>query len=322
MLSVIVPIYNVSAFIYKCVESLENQTFKDMEVIFVDDGSTDNSKEQLLKCLDSVNFKYSVHSKKNGGLSDARNFGLQFAKKTYVTFLDPDDWLSNNYYEDLVSGMLASGSEIGCSSHNEIFKSKVVPTRYKEQTIQIKQNLSCIWAYKWSACTKVFKRDLFDLDVFDVGVLYEDLALVPFLTTKCNKMYVSSNAIYNYLRHDNSILGRTDIKKEYDIFKALNLLLVRLKDTEFRIVGIRIMFTSLILSFSPIIYLKYKSERYSFTKSVVEFIDIKTNNGDLKECLNLGLINYKEYLVFKFFNINSIVTSILISWGYRIFRRS
>jgi len=100
--SVIVPVYNAEKYIKKCLESIINQTMKDLEIIVVDDGSTDNSAEiidETIKSNDSTIIKY--YKKENGGLSDARNYGAKYAEGKYISFIDSDDFIDEDLYENL-----------------------------------------------------------------------------------------------------------------------------------------------------------------------------------------------------------------------------
>ncbi len=98
--SVIVPVYNVEQYLEKCFDSLKNQTLKDLEVIIVNDGSTDSSQNIIDKYVkENTNFKSYI--KPNGGLSDARNYGLQYVTSPYVAFLDSDDYVETTIYEKM-----------------------------------------------------------------------------------------------------------------------------------------------------------------------------------------------------------------------------
>ena len=99
--SIIVPVYNVEKYIEKCLESLVNQTLEDIEIIIVNDGSKDNSKEIVKQYLEKYPEKMVYLEKENGGLSDARNFAIPYAKGEYVAFLDSDDYVELNMYEDM-----------------------------------------------------------------------------------------------------------------------------------------------------------------------------------------------------------------------------
>ena len=97
--SIIIPVYNVEKYIEKCLESLVNQTLEDIELIIVNDGSTDNSENIILQYKEKYPNKIKYYTKQNGGLSDARNFGMPFATGKYVAFLDSDDYVETNMYE-------------------------------------------------------------------------------------------------------------------------------------------------------------------------------------------------------------------------------
>ena len=96
--SVIVPFYNVEGYIEKCLDTLVNQTLEDIEIIIVNDGSTDNSKEIIEKYKKQYNDKIIYLEKQNGGLSDARNYGIPYAKGEYIAFLDSDDYVNIKMY--------------------------------------------------------------------------------------------------------------------------------------------------------------------------------------------------------------------------------
>ena len=99
--SIIVPVYNVEKYIEKCLESLVNQTLEDIEIIVVNDGTKDNSKEKILQYIEKYPQKIVYLEKENGGLSDARNYGLPVAKGEYIAFLDSDDYIEKNMYEEM-----------------------------------------------------------------------------------------------------------------------------------------------------------------------------------------------------------------------------
>ena len=99
--SIIVPVYNVEKYLEKCLESILNQTFKDFEAIIVNDGSTDNSQEIIDKYVNKDQKIFKSFKKENGGLSDARNFGIERAKGEYIVFLDSDDYIDENLLNTL-----------------------------------------------------------------------------------------------------------------------------------------------------------------------------------------------------------------------------
>lgn len=121
-LSIVVPIYNVGNYLEKCVESLINQTNKDYEIILVNDGSTDNSLEI---CNKYINIKYiKLINKNNGGLVNARKCGAKIAKGKYISCVDGDDWVSNNFVEEIIKGIKEYDSDVICFNYFEVKEGK------------------------------------------------------------------------------------------------------------------------------------------------------------------------------------------------------
>ncbi|NVC92210.1 glycosyltransferase [Vibrio natriegens] len=303
MLSVIVPIYNVSKFIPRNIDTLSKQTLKSFEVIFVDDGSKDNSIEVLNDSLDKneVNFEYTIVKKENGGLSDARNFGLRHAKYNLVSFLDPDDWLSENYYEELTSGLLLNKADVAISSHFEEWNKKTVKTIYSNRCINTQDEKSCLWEYTWSACTKVFKKNLLE-EGFDIGIYHEDLAYIPYVISKSNKIYVSEKAIYHYYRHGESILGSHNIEKELHTFKALDKIANRLESKNYQDESNYIALKMLILSFIPLNFGKYKNQRKLLTIETVNYLNNKKiTKKEVSKLSEIGYLGTLEKMLILFY---------------------
>ena len=158
-LSVIVPVYNVEAYLPCCLQSLQKQTLKDMEVILVDDGSTDGSSVIAERFAESdPRFRY--FRKENGGLSDARNFGLPYAEGDYIAFLDSDDWVEEDLYERMISEIRDADVCIADleyvwqdSSRNFVMKGL---TDWKTDTVNQKALLSPLFAWN-----KIYKAELF-----------------------------------------------------------------------------------------------------------------------------------------------------------------
>src|SRR5574344_203637 len=104
--SIVIPVYNTGELIIKCLDSLKKQTMKDIEIIVVNDGATDNSDEIITNYIDkNSNMKIKYLKKENGGLSDARNYGVPYATGEYLAFIDSDDYITENLYEDLLPFM-------------------------------------------------------------------------------------------------------------------------------------------------------------------------------------------------------------------------
>ena len=230
LISVIIPVYNVEEYLHYAIESLEKQTYKNFEIILVNDGSTDNSG----KLCDEYSEKYSnvrVFHKENGGLSDARNFGVQKAKGEFITFLDPDDYLEAYSLEllagiqkihdcDIISTRVKATELYNVySSHSlteEDFKNVVVMDCdvFLEESFYDK-------VATVSACGKLYRRNILEIP-FPKGMIYEDLYIVSEHVAKANKIVHTPLQIYNYYKRQGSIVNSKFTSKQYDFFDAIN----------------------------------------------------------------------------------------------------
>lgn len=217
MLSVVVPIYNVENYLKKCVESLVAQTYKIDEIILVDDGSTDKSG----KIADQYAERYEqirVIHKKNGGLADARNAGIDAATGEYIAFVDSDDYIECSMYEELLGIMTSKQADI---IKGGVWCEKENGERYApypsgiEKLWDTKGALIELNSYRYfnmSFCDGVFKRSLFEDDGtgrgqlrFPFGKLCEDYYLMHQVIARANSIAYSSKPYYHYIQRDNSI---------------------------------------------------------------------------------------------------------------------
>lgn len=230
LISVIIPVYNVEDYLHYAIESLEKQTYKNFEIILVNDGSTDNSG----KLCDEYSEKYSnvrVFHKENGGLSDARNFGIQKAQGEFITFLDPDDYLETYSLElltgiqeihdcDIISTRVKPTELYNIYSNysvtEEDFKNVIVMDRdvFLEEAFYDK-------VATVSACGKLYRRSILEIP-FPKGRIYEDLYIVSEHVAKTNKIVHTTLQIYNYYKRQGSIVNSKFTSKQYDFFDAIN----------------------------------------------------------------------------------------------------
>ncbi len=183
LVSVIVPVYNVEKYLKRCVNSILNQTYRTLEIILVDDGSTDQSGK-ICDEYDKENISVKVVHKSNGGLSDARNFGLDIAKGKYVTFIDSDDWIREDYIEVLVKTLEYGNTKISACSYQKVNEMGMARECVKNSdylsnievwhTLEAYQHLFLNKQIDCSACAKLYERALFYDIRFPVGKLYED----------------------------------------------------------------------------------------------------------------------------------------------------
>lgn len=235
--SVIVPVYNVEKYLDKCLDSLANQTLKDIEVIVVNDESPDNSQ----KIIDKYAKKYHhIHGylKKNGGVSDARNFGLSKATGDYIAFVDGDDYVAYNMYELMYKKAKSGNFDIVACNLNYVYEDgKIieVSSKINSDTTNIKKTYVNMYPCVWN---KIYKKQLFKNNIsFKKGVWYEDVdflyKLMPYVKTigvvnKPLNQYVQrpgsitktfDKRLYNYIDNFNELI---EFYKERKIYQAFN----------------------------------------------------------------------------------------------------
>ena len=232
LISVIVPVYNVEEYLHYAVESLINQTYKDFEVILVDDGSTDNSGD---KCEYYAN-KYEnvyVYHKTNGGLSDARNFGVKKAMGEYITFLDPDDYLepyalelmkelSDKYSADIVSTKVeATLVYDDYSGKLRLNKTDLTNVKIYKKEDALMEMYNDKYATV-SACGKLYKKDILESHPFPIGKIYEDLYIVSEHLASAKNIVLSPDKSYKYYKREGSIINAVFTKKKLDFYTAID----------------------------------------------------------------------------------------------------
>lgn len=234
-ISVIIPVYNVSDYLERCLNSVINQTYNNLEIILVNDGSTDNSGAICDEFANKYNIIKVIH-KKNGGLSDARNVGLKIATGKYIAFLDSDDWIDLDYYEKLYSKMIEYDSDISIigffwAQDNNFNKSPF----YLEDKIftsdeaineLVKDEL--LTSHVWN---KLFKRELWNDIEFPYRKSYEDVFVMHKVFAKANKIAIISDFKHYYFMRNDSIIHTQSTKNLIDEFLAFKTRYDDLKDS-------------------------------------------------------------------------------------------
>lgn len=222
--SVIVPIYNVKDYLERCVESILLQTEQNIRIILVDDGSTDGS-QFVCDDLSKKDERITVLHKENGGLSSARNLGLQFAKGEFVCFIDSDDVVSKYYVEHLLYLNEKYGCDISVGEYTCFYD--IAPNfNNNSANIEIldgKQAIRKLFGDSYVnatiACNKLYKRSLFDDLKYPEGLINEDEALAYKLYYKANKVAFSTNVLYGYYTRANSITQSRFSERNFDFLK-------------------------------------------------------------------------------------------------------
>ncbi|MBR5638424.1 MAG: glycosyltransferase family 2 protein [Muribaculaceae bacterium] len=219
MVSVIIPIYNVQDYLARCIDSVLAQTYKDLEIILVDDGSHDTSGD----ICDEYDIKYRhvrVIHKTNGGLSDARNAGLEVAQGHYVTFIDGDDYVHPCFVEALLRTIEQTGAQIAACTWQEL-KDGDTPRdvnieNAKSKTYTKSEAINTVFyqgELNHSACSRIFEKQLFDDLRFPEGALYEDLAVIYPLLRKVEKVALLKAPMYYYMHRTGSIITTMSLRR-------------------------------------------------------------------------------------------------------------
>lgn len=234
--SVIIPVYNVEKYLRRCLDSVVNQTYKDIEVILVNDGSPDNSKEI---CEEYV-AKYSniqLINQKNAGLGAARNTGLQYITGNAVTFVDSDDWLELDAIEYYVASMKKGDADIVVTQmirKKEYFSNEGTNgTTIKEEVLNQEQFAKKYFKIdgnniEYYACAKLYKREIAREVKYPVGLFAEDVPAAFGYIIRSQKIFYSTKVTYNYFFNDNSLTAKfTD--KDFDLEKIWDLVVEEAK---------------------------------------------------------------------------------------------
>ena len=227
--SIIVPVYNVEKYIDKCINSILNQTFKDFELILVDDGSTDSSGDICDKYRE-IDDRVIVIHKENGGLSSARNIGLKYSKGQYIGFIDGDDYVEKDMYKKLYSVCKDNNCEISICKFGHEVDGKYIGTQ-EDEYIKIMNNYEGMEElfrgvlYRVSSCNKLYKATIFKDITFPEGRIHEDLSTTYKLFSNANKVAYINYAGYIYVKRSNSILTSKYNKKRLDAFIGWNEIL-------------------------------------------------------------------------------------------------
>lgn len=256
--SVIVPFYNVENYIEKCLETLVNQTLEDIEIIIVNDGSQDRSIDVVKRFLGKYPEKLVYLEKENGGLSDARNYAIPYAKGEYIAFLDSDDYVEKTMYKDMYELAKKENSDmVECDFYWEY------PDKKKEDIGNLysnkKEMMEKVRVVAWN---KLIKKEVLDKSkvLFPKGLRYEDVEftykLIPFL----DKVSFLKKACVHYIQREGSISNKQN-ERNKEIFQVLDNVINFYKEND--------------------LYNEYKSEleyiyiRYAFCSSLIRIVKIK-----------------------------------------------
>lgn len=218
LMTIIVPVYNVEKYLVRCLDSIVNQTYQNLQIILIDDGSTDNSGK-ICDEYSNNDQRISVIHKRNEGVSAARNEGLDLAEGKYIGFVDSDDYIELDMYERLYKRIEATDAEMvvceftyvndeGIKSENESYclaRRKIDANTYIKRWIDSGYN--SIYVVPWN---KLYKKKLFEGIRYPVGKYREDEYLIHHLVYQCQNIVCMPDKLYYYVQHEGSIMKSND----------------------------------------------------------------------------------------------------------------
>ncbi len=222
--SIIIPTYNADQYLRQSLDSVVNQTFKDIEIIIINDCSTDNSLEIIKEYQQKDKRIFLVDLKQNEGISKARNVGIKFAKGNYIAFVDSDDYVEPDYIDYLYNILKNFNCKMSVCSHNVIKKGekkKVFNSKadFKLSSQECIKRLLYNNGIDTSAWAKLYDKTLFDNIVYPEGKLFEDIAITYKLFIKAKEIACGHLAKYDYIVRENSIVTRNFDESKFDLIE-------------------------------------------------------------------------------------------------------
>ncbi len=308
IISVIVPVYNVKDYLIPCVESLIAQTYRHIEILLVDDGSTDGSGV-LCDNLSQKDNRINVFHKRNGGLSDARNYGLKVAKGQFIGFVDSDDWVSADMYQILLDNLLKANADISvCEKiiaydtfQEDCGKTKTCCTLSTQDALTVLYRNE---KYMSHSCNKLFKRSLFSNIEFPKGKYFEDYFIMHELFGKAQTVTFCDMGLYYYRQRQGSITNSKNADSWKDFIDAIIVRMQSKYTTGREDIMRQQLFNAAY---------KIKTEICAGERSA-ELVELEHYvNSSLKHTITLknGLRNYTKFLLLrKNYRIYSVVKKI------------
>lgn len=295
LVSIIVPVYNQEKYVERCLKSIIAQTYKNIEIIVVNDGSTDKS---LAICKEIANNDNRVHiiTQKNAGLSAARNTGLKNMNGEIIAFVDSDDWVAENFIEDNVLLLIKENADIVCFNLKEVYNDRIVDIcqfRNDMSTEAIAEGLILdkISNYVWN---KIYRKSIWKDKSFPVGMNFEDFYIMASLVLASKKIIANSKSYYFYeKRNENSYTNRYNLNFKYFFFAGFKERVRLLNNTENKLYleCIKLMLKNALRAYNDNLYVGNLSTQQL---------------NEIHECF-VKYYNFKNLLDFKYR---------LFLWGY------
>lgn len=225
--SVIIPVYNVEQYVEKSIQSVLNQSMKDIEIILVDDGSTDASGK-ICDRYGKKEEKIVVIHKENGGLSSARNVGVEAASGDYIGFVDSDDYIDSMMYETLYQMVERDSADVAVCGVYDVYKNGKVPQCVSQEAFVCNQeemfgHILLGEKISGTVCNKLIRKDIAKELKFPIGKLFEDAFYSALLVQKIKKVSVTTEPMYFYVHRSDSITTCGYRRKDLDVIEAFEI---------------------------------------------------------------------------------------------------
>jgi glycosyltransferase involved in cell wall biosynthesis len=302
-ISIVVPIYNVEKYIYKCIDSILAQTFTNFELILVNDGSPDNCRGICEEYAEKEKRIKVIH-KENGGVSSARNAGIKAATGQYIGFIDSDDFIHEKMYEVLYQNAVRYSSDIVVCDFLKVHEDEVPEKSCNNDfNLQHYSNIQALnqlytaapgksdmWVYPWN---KLYKRWLFNHLRYKEGRIYEDEFIAHKILFNSTKITFVNEKLYYYLQRPNSYIGSNFSTKKFDRVFAL-----KERVDFFRIIHQQYLHDQALKHFMEVFF-------WYYSKAQSDLKDVQKELKTLKRTLDKSLI--------------SLIKNPLIGWKQKVF---
>ena len=270
--SIIIPIYNVEKYLRRCLDSIVNQTLKDIECLLINDGSPDQSQKIIDEYVSKYPQLFKSYIKENGGLSDARNFGLNYVTGEYIAFVDSDDWIEPTMYEKMYQTAINQSADLVVCDFLMEWELTGVSNYIQGLRCDSNDVSKNLLISPPSAWNKLYKAELFlKTNIrYPIGLWYEDLATTAKLIPFCENISYVDEAFVHYIQREGSIMSTIN-EKMLDIYKAIESIEEYYKKNE--------------------IYEKYKQEiEYLYIENLIlygtmRFLQLENGDKYIKESI-------------------------------------
>lgn len=227
LISVIIPVYNIEKYIFKCLSSVASQKYTNLEIIVVDDGSTDNSGE-ICDMFAAGDNRIKIIHQKNAGLSAARNAGIDASKGEYIGFIDGDDYIDKMMYYEMIHIIEQNDADMVICDYESVDENGNVLTKQaylNEKIISGKEGLELLQVKGWAdyvvVFNKLYKRKLFNDLRFVTGIINEDTEIAHKIFSKCKKIAITDKRFCYYVKRKGSITNSALSVRNLDVIEAL-----------------------------------------------------------------------------------------------------